>query len=177
MSVAQSAEQLPVLLGRAEQLADDRDRVGLADVGDELALARAGERVDQTADDLAHERAQPVGGLGRERGRDEPAEPRVLVALRGQDRRPAPHRIRVGTDHLGHAGEGLMPTPVAEQGDAVLVAEDRVAAHVGAGDPALLARGRERASALLLVLDRHEFDVGDVEVGERSGHDVSVRGR
>ena len=40
-------EQLPVLLRRAEQLADDRDRVRLADIGDELAPPARRDRVDE----------------------------------------------------------------------------------------------------------------------------------
>ena len=86
MSVAHAGEQLPVLLRRAEQLADDRDRVRLADVGDELARAPVGERVDEVVDDVAHERPQPSVARGVNAGDDEAAQAGVLVALHGQDR-------------------------------------------------------------------------------------------
>ena len=45
-------EQLPVLGGGAEQRADDRHRVLPGDVGDHVAVARAGQRIDEFADDL-----------------------------------------------------------------------------------------------------------------------------
>ena len=42
-----AAEQLPVLLRRAEQLADDRDRVRLADVGGDVGPAARRHRIDE----------------------------------------------------------------------------------------------------------------------------------
>ena len=50
MSVAQAEKSFQSSLRRAQELADDRDRVGLADVGDELARALAGDGVDQLAE-------------------------------------------------------------------------------------------------------------------------------
>ena len=52
MSLADPAEQLPVLLRRAEQLADDRDRVRLADVDGDVGAPGGGDGVDQAVDDL-----------------------------------------------------------------------------------------------------------------------------
>ena len=72
-------EELPVLGRRAEELADDRDRVGLADVGHQLALALAGDPVDQLADHGPHGGAQPVGRGGREGRGDEAAQPGVAA--------------------------------------------------------------------------------------------------
>ena len=62
-------------------------RYGSADIVDELGLARAGDRVDQLVQDR-HERAEPIGRLRGERRADQPAQPLVVVALGGQDRRP-----------------------------------------------------------------------------------------
>ena len=60
-----------------------------------------GDGVDEPADDLAHERPQPVGGPRRERLADEPPQPRVLVALRRQDRRAPPLEVlRVGDPRI-----------------------------------------------------------------------------
>ena len=86
MSRGPVREELPVLLRRAEQLADDRDRVGLADVVDELARPPVGDGVDESVDDVAHERPQPIGGLRREGRRDEAAQAGVLVAVDREDR-------------------------------------------------------------------------------------------
>ena len=46
-------EPLPVGARRAEQLADDRDRIRVADVGDEVALAAVLDPVEQLADHVA----------------------------------------------------------------------------------------------------------------------------
>ncbi len=78
-------EELPVLGRRAEQLADDRDGVGLAHVGHQLALALAGDLVDQLVDHRPHGGAQPVGRGRREGGRHEAAQAGVLLALHGED--------------------------------------------------------------------------------------------
>ncbi len=85
------AEQPPILFGRAEQRADDRDRIGLAHIGHELAAARRRDRVDEAVDHLAHVWAQPVRGLRRERGRHEPPQARVLLAF-GREDAGAPRR-------------------------------------------------------------------------------------
>ena len=87
------AEQLPVLLRRAEQLADDGDRIRLADVDGEVGAPGRGDGIDQPADHLTHERPQPVGRPRRERLADEPAQPGVLLALCRQDRRPPPGEV------------------------------------------------------------------------------------
>ena len=92
MSVAQAEKSFQSSAWRTEQLADDRDGVGLADVGHELALAVAGDPVDQVADDGAHGGAQPVGRGRGEGGRDEAAQAGVLVALHGEDRLAPPFR-------------------------------------------------------------------------------------
>ena len=62
-----AAEQRQSLARCAEQLADDGDRVGIADVGHDVRLPCGGDRVDQLVDDRSHERPQPVGVAGRER--------------------------------------------------------------------------------------------------------------
>ena len=51
------------------------------------ARAARCDGVDEAVDDLAHERAQAVGGPGREGRPDQAAQPGVLVALGRQDRR------------------------------------------------------------------------------------------
>ncbi len=78
-------EQLPVLGRRAEQLADDGDRVGLADVGHELALAARDDAVDQLADHGLHGGPEPVGRRRCEGRRDEATESRVARALHRED--------------------------------------------------------------------------------------------
>ena len=49
--VGPPGELLPVLGRRAEQCADDRNRVGTGDVGDEFATARGDDVVDEFVDD------------------------------------------------------------------------------------------------------------------------------
>ena len=164
-------EQLPVLFRRAQQTADDRDGIGLAHVGHELAAPSAGKRVDEPVDDLAHVGPQTVGRLGGERGGDQAAQPRVLIAFGREDRRSARlHRAGIESHHLREPGEGLVPAPIAEEGDAVLVPQDRVPA-VDARDPALLAGVHEEALALRLRACRQDVDRRDVELVDRRGHD------
>ena len=62
--VRPAAEQLPVVLGRTEQLADDGNGVRLADVDRDIGFACGRHLVDQTVDHLAHERAQTIGLAG-----------------------------------------------------------------------------------------------------------------
>ena len=78
-------EQLPVLGRRTEELADDRDRVRLAHVGDQLALALPDHAVDELADHGLHGGAEPVGRGRRERRGDEAAQPGMALALHGED--------------------------------------------------------------------------------------------
>ena len=47
-------EPLPVFARRAEQCADDRDRVGPREVGDDVTVALVGDLVDQTAHHVDH---------------------------------------------------------------------------------------------------------------------------
>ena len=78
-------EQLPVLAGGAEQRADDRDRVLAGDVGDHVAAARGGERVDQLGDHLDDRGAQPRGRPGGERLGHESAQPVVFGTVEADD--------------------------------------------------------------------------------------------
>ena len=133
-----AAEQLPVLLRRAEQLADDRDRIRLADVDGDVGTAGRGDGIDERVHDLTHERAQAVGGTRRERLADEPAEAGVHVALGRQDRLAvAIGELRVvDAVHLEDPARRAVPALVAQHGDDVVVVQHREAERV-AGDPTL----------------------------------------
>ena len=96
--VGPSRELLPVLTRCTEQLADDRNWIALADVGHDVSAPGRRHTVDQLADDLAHERAQTVGGGRRERLGDETAEPGVDVTFGGQDRGPRPAQEGLSSD-------------------------------------------------------------------------------
>ncbi len=57
----ETREELPVRSRCAEELADDRDRVRLADVDRDVGSARRRDCIDEFVDHLADERPQPVG--------------------------------------------------------------------------------------------------------------------
>ena len=74
-------EQAPVLARRAEQRADDRNRIRPGDVGDEVAMAGGGVPVDKLGDYVDACAAHPFGGTWGERRCDEAAQPLVLGAV------------------------------------------------------------------------------------------------
>ena len=166
-----AAEQLPVLLRRAEQLADDRDRVGLADVDRDVGASGRGDRIDERVHDLTHERAQAVGGTRRERLADEPAEAGVHVALGRQDRLTVALReLRVVDPvHLEDPTRRAVPALVAEHGDDVVVVQHREAERV-AGDPTL---PRGLGDGVGLFVERH----ARIEEVEHRQFELEHRGR
>ena len=89
-------EQLPVFAGSAEQRADDRNRVPACDVGDHVAVPRAGHRVDQFGDDVDDRGLQSCGRPWCERLADQSAQPMVFGAVQAQQARgglvPQPSR-------------------------------------------------------------------------------------
>ena len=142
--VGPGREQRPVLGGRAEQLADDGDRVGPGDVGDEVARpVRSTTASTSSVEDRDHRGAQPLGGPGREGlGR------RGGAAACGR----SPSRLRMPLTTRSQIGPEVMPwissvrpgrrqeAAVAQHGLHLAVAErprDRTACG-----PANPARGR-----------------------------------
>ena len=71
-------EEVPIGLGDAEQLGDDRDRKRFGVVRDEIDLAAAAEVVDQAVDDRLHLRSERLDGPRREGAADETSEPGVI---------------------------------------------------------------------------------------------------
>ena len=138
MSVAQAENSFQSSLGRAEELADDGDRVGLADVGHEFAATLAGDGVDQPGDDLTHEGTEPVRRRRCEGRCHQATKTCVLVALHGQDRPTAVLHVRTGLDpgHLGDQRQRRMETAVPQDGDRVAVVREQEA-DGGAGQPVL----------------------------------------
>ena len=122
-----SREELPVRPGRTEQFADDRDRIGLADVDRDVGATRRCHRIDQFADDLTHERPQPIGAARRERLGHETPQTGVDVTLGGEDRRLAVDHVGIGhPGHLGDLRHGVVPPPVAQDARHVVVVEQDV---------------------------------------------------
>ena len=163
-------EELPVLGRGAEELADDRDGVGLADVGDQLALALGGDLVDQTVDDAAHGGSEAVGGRRGEGGGDEAAQAGVFGALHGEDGLP-PTLGEVGivdAFDLGDHREGGVEALVTQDGRDVAEAGDRVA-HVAAGQPVLLARLLDGGHGVG-PLEAGRVEVGEGEFGDELRH-------
>ncbi len=171
-----TAEQLPVLFGRAEQPADDRDRIRLTNVGDEFTRTPARERVDEPVDDLTHVRTQTVGRLGRERRGDQPAQPPVLVALRRQD----------GRWRRSIQGSRARATPGGERrlgASADRGGTRRSPRSAGSSSRSLIRpiqlcspASEEHPHSLRLRRHRHDVDRRDVELVDRSGHGHQVRG-
>ena len=137
-------EPPPVLLRCPQQLADDRDRVGLAQVGHHLAPPAGVEAVHESADHVAHERAEPVGRLRGEGRRHQSAQAGVVLALHGEDRLATRVLGLVGLEpvHLAQQGEGIVEPAVPQQRHAVVVPADRVA-EWRPGQP-VAARGPRR---------------------------------
>ena len=82
--VRPQGELLPILAGRAEQRADDRDGVGAREVGDDVAAARVGDPIDQLVHHLDHGVVQAQGRSGCECLGRQAAQPMVRVPLQAQ---------------------------------------------------------------------------------------------
>ena len=97
-------EELPVLGRGAEEFADDRDGVRLADVRHQFALAVGHQAVDQFAHHSTHGGTEAIGRGGCEgRGHQSP-ETGVARAFHGQDRLTAAVAGGGGVDRAGVSG-------------------------------------------------------------------------
>ncbi len=164
------AERLPVALGGSEEFADDRDRVRIAHIGHQVASAGLRDLIEQVVENLAHEGSESVGRSGSERRRDEPAQARMNIALRRQDRLAS----ILEQSWIGDAVEcrdesgGIVPALVAQDRLAVLVREHQMG-ECAAGDPGLLSDS-DQSIALFLGVGEDEVDRGDVEFVNEGGH-------
>src|SRR5262249_18605132 len=134
--VSPTAEERPVLLRRTEQLADDRDRVGTADVAYEVEADRftggrgADRGVQDVIDDRAPDGTEPGSRARGGRPAPQPAEALVLVAFRAQDARPALAREIALVGHAVQRREEpdrLVPAAVLQDRYAVVVVGEHVA--------------------------------------------------
>ncbi len=114
---------LAVLLGNADQVGDGVQRQPQCDVAHEVALAPLGDRIDHRVDPSLHLRGQVVDPPGREPGRDQLAQLRVVGRVeadhqqrRAGSRRPA-RRRRAGTGWVRCGSRSSRGTPAARRRD------------------------------------------------------------
>lgn len=162
----------PVLVADSEEPADHACRVGLGELGDELALSLVDEGVDQLVGKLLELRHEPIDVAGGEGRVDELAQAHVLGAfLVEHDVGPPASPVADDAVVFGPARAALDQALVVDEPVDLLVAQDREAvrrARVRAG----LTRGLHRFGADREgeVVDVEERQVGGVDGGFSGGH-------
>ena len=112
-------EQVLVLGGDPEQLADHRDRQRVAETGDEVEAGRV-DVVEHPVDQVRHVRPELLHGAGREGLAHQLAEPRVVGRVHEQ------HRAR-SLDAGGQLEEGQLQPALGGVGAHRRVAQDPLA--------------------------------------------------
>ena len=180
-------EQVAVAIGRhAEQPADQRDRVRLREVVEQIEAAAFEAVVEELGRELLGRLAQRFDGARRERRRDELADPRVLGRL-DEEEAPAldvPERLPARVERLGL--ELALGADVAEVASEALVAQAGAHLCMACDEPAVellvVADGcllSERVQRGVRVGD--ERRIGRIEGDERTllrrGHGEDAGGR
>jgi hypothetical protein len=95
-------EELPILARRTEHGADDRNRIVVGDVGDEVAVADRGNGIDEFVDDVDACGTHPVGCARGEGPCNQPSEAVVFGSVEADEQvsDSIPHRAR--GDALDH---------------------------------------------------------------------------
>ena len=144
-----------VLERRAHHRRDRERRVGLGEVGHELAAAGVLERRPQALEELAHRRPPAVGRARREGRVHEVAQAPVAVAVDVED--VAPHLLEqrplLHPEHLGdpQPGEGRA---LRAQEERARLAVEHEPAELGLREPRLPAQRVDRLVEALARADR-----------------------
>ena len=155
----------PLVVGQAEQQAEDAGGVWLGELRDELDLPARCEPVDELVGERLESRPHRLDGPAAERGGEQSFQSHVVVALEAEERLAPPLLPRPVVDAVlcGPAGVALPEPAILQQGGALVVAQDRPAVR-RLGVPPVVAgamHGRRRDV---------EGGVGEVEMGNGAGH-------
>ena len=165
-------ELRPVARWGAEDFADDRDRIRLTHIGDELEPPRTEVGSDEISDERPHHRSMRVDSPRRERWTHQPTESGVGVALHGEDRlasrRTGHRRIGIEPVQLSDEANTVEEPTLTQCGDPFVVGEDRVA-EFALGNPGLLCqRGGNRHR--LCTREPHDVEGWEFKVRNERGH-------